>query len=82
MLDDPLDDPEGFSSLVPDRSPEPTKEQLQVLYLFTFVCVILYGVKTHQMFLYGFKTLIGLYSFKTYLMFCMVIKHQLIVYGI
>ena len=30
MLDDPYDDPEGLEPLIPDRSPEPTKEQLDV----------------------------------------------------
>ena len=31
ILDDPFDDPPGLSDLIPDRSPEPTKEQLEVI---------------------------------------------------
>ncbi|KAK2186029.1 hypothetical protein NP493_216g03008 [Ridgeia piscesae] len=29
ILDDPFDDPQGLADLIPDRSPEPTKEQLE-----------------------------------------------------
>ncbi|CAD5118463.1 DgyrCDS7168 [Dimorphilus gyrociliatus] len=31
ILDDPFDDPEGLAALIPDRSPEPTKEQLETV---------------------------------------------------
>ena len=30
ILDDPFDDPPGLADFIPDRSPEPTKEQLEV----------------------------------------------------
>lgn len=30
VLDDPYDDPEGLSAHIPDRSPEPTPQQLDV----------------------------------------------------
>ncbi len=33
VLDDPFDDPSELGELIPDRSPEPTKEQLQVSFL-------------------------------------------------
>ena len=29
VLDDPYDDPPGLEKHIPDRSPEPTKEQLE-----------------------------------------------------
>lgn len=31
VLDDPFEDPNGLADLIPDRSPEPTKEQLEVI---------------------------------------------------
>ena len=37
ILDDPFDDPAGLADLIPDRSPEPTKEQLQVTRGY-FIC--------------------------------------------
>lgn len=30
VLDDPYDDPDDLQPLIPDRSPEPTKDQLDV----------------------------------------------------
>ena len=37
VLDDPFDDPSELGELIPDRSPEPTKEQLQV----SFSCPVI-----------------------------------------
>ena len=37
ILDDPYDDPPQLSEHIPDRSPEPTKEQLEVKFTFTRV---------------------------------------------
>ena len=50
VLDDPYDDPPGLSEHIPDRSPEPTKEQLAVsnrLLMFTqlLFSLILFGFK-------------------------------------
>lgn len=38
ILDDPFDDPKGLA--IPDRSPEPTQDQLDVGYLILFCCFI------------------------------------------
>ena len=45
ILDDPYDDPPGLH--VPDRSPEPTKEQLDVRFLcFEHVLHAITGLET------------------------------------
>ena len=40
ILDDPYDDPAGLD--IPDRSPEPTSELLQVLYIPTYTSSLVY----------------------------------------
>lgn len=35
VLDDPLDDPADLAKFIPDRSPEPNKEQMQVCLLLS-----------------------------------------------
>lgn len=43
ILDDPFDDPPGLAEHIPDRSPEPTKEQLEVAFLWSSRFAVLHS---------------------------------------
>ena len=43
ILDDPFDDPDGLD--IPDRSPEPTKEQIQVCGSDFFISYFIHSIE-------------------------------------